>query len=1337
MRTPSKLFATCLAAACLGALAPAAQAVPAPAWEPIAASGPTNLPPVQDEVQKVAVDAGAGTYTLTANPAAGNGTLSFGSNFGNYSSGATAITFFSSAAAAGFAVGQTIVAGPGIQPETEVVAVSGSTITLSKSTTAGSGLFGSTVSAASKTVSGVTTDSGAFAVGQTISGAGIPTATTIAAVGADTLTLSAFPTQGGSQALTATATTAPVDFDAEASELEAALEAIGLEVSVTGGPGGPADEATTHPYSIVFDGAAFSGRDVPQMTADDSGLSGGVQGNVLVFTAVPGGPGTTQIAVFAQNVGGKSSSAAEPVTLAVDLPPGIVTDGDPHGGSDWSCTPGVGQQEVSCVTEEQDPGVFPVADPGFTLRQVAVPVRAEPGADSGMVEVEVSGGGVAVPATYEMPLVVSALPAPPGLQSFNAAPYKDDGTIDARAGAHPYSASSAILVNTVRSLRTGLVSPAGEFRDIVVDTPPGFFGNPIATEQCPEAVPAEECDQGSIVATAQIVLSALTNKAERSTVNNIAAPFGYPGKFRFRTGQNEVTINVAAGLRSDEDYGLEVGSFDTPQIKSVYGSFFTFWGSPLDEAHDEQRCREWNLFQEPLECVDAKDLEEKGLEPVAFLTNPLDCAEEAIRPPEARINVNTWQDPGLWFTNNVPLKPVEGCDELKFDADFKFEPSDTKSDSPASFRTELTVPSEGLLKPDKRMTPTIKKAEVELPEGVVLNASAADGLGACSEAQIGLKGTNFPAPNPMRFSKDPQTCPDNSKIGSGELKSDLIDEPLHGDLYLAAQGDGNPFGSLFAIYLVIEDPRHGIFVKLPAEVRVDEQTGQQKVVFPYTPPLPFSYLRLTLKGGDRSPLASPTTCGAYTTKSINTPWSYPESGPPTTSVNSFQINQGPNGLPCAPTPQARPFDVGLTAGTDSTGAGDFSPLVMRLTRPDGSQELDSFELKTAPGIAASLRGIPRCSDGAIAAAAGRTGKDEQVGSSCPADSQVGRLVTGAGSGPHPFYADGKLYLAGPYKGAPLSVVAITPAVAGPFDLGNVVVRTALYINRATAQVTAKTDPIPQILKGVPLRIRDVRAILDRKDFVLNPTSCEPSSIDVHAVGNSGAAKDLSSRFQVGGCGDLDFNPRFWSKVKGGTKRGRHPSFLAKVVWPEGPGFANTKDFQVTLPHSEFLDQAHIRTICTRVQALANACPAGSIYGFAVARTPLLDEPLSGPVFLKSSDHKLPDLAIKLRGPDSLPIEVEFAGRIDSIKGQIRNTIENLPDVPVSSFFLRMKGGKKGLLVNSRNLCKTRKVRVNIFATGQNNRRSHLRPLLHNSCRKVRKHKRHHKGHHHRRNRGKR
>jgi hypothetical protein len=1120
-------------------------------------------------------------------------------------------------------------------------------------------------------------------------------------------------------------TTSALPFDASAGDVEAALTALstvggaGASVQVSGGPG---DVDAHSPYDVAF-GGSLANDDVPTLETNATQLTGSGQ-SAAISTAVPGGPGTTLLALYAQNIGGLESTGS--LIYSVTLPPGILLNGVPtgiQGDEHWDCVPEAGQTKFTC-TLNKNVGE-PKVQPGETPPSIKAPLVADPGAQSGTIGFKVEGGGAPIGGEGlnegQLELRIGATPAPPGIQSFIAGAYDEEGLRHTAAGGHPYTASTGIFLNTKRSGRGELI-PSGEAKDIIVDLPPGFLGNPIAVPQCPESTEELRCPLSTMVGIAKPVVGGIAQNGAsggfgssgfKSEVYNTEAPYGFPGKFRFNVGA-KVPLNVVGSLRSDSDYGLTAASLNTPQLATLYGTFFTFWGAPADSSHDASRCHENTDLRGP-ETPGPIECEPGSPNPIAFLTNATNCAEQAANPPVTLIRATLWQNPNEVISGSAAIPPVTGCDQLKFDASFAFTPSDSKSDSPASFRTSLTVPSEGLTNPTKLTTPEIKDTVVQLPAGVVLNPAGADGLEACSMQQIGYRGGDFPMPNPMRFSKDPNTCPEASKVGTGELKTALIEAPLHGALYLAAQGDGNPFGSLFAIYLVIEDPRHGIYVKLPGRVDPDPQTGQMTVTFRNLPQLPFTRLDLNLKGGNRSALASPTTCGRFVTTATNTPWSAPESGPPTVSAGSFEIDAGPNGMPCAPTPGERPLDIGWTAGAENVKAGQDGPFAFQIARPDGSQELESLELTTPKGVSASLKGVPQCSGAQIAQAESHTGRQEQASPSCPADSQVGTLQTSAGSGPTPFYVGGKLYLAGPYKGAPLSVVAITPAVAGPFDLGNVVVRSAAHIDRFTAQVRAVTDAIPQFLKGVGLRVRDVRIKLDRKDWTINPTSCDASSVDLVARGNSGAVSRRSVRFQVGGCQDLGFGPKFTARLAGGTKRSKFPAFTAEIQFAAGQ--ANTKGVQVVLPHSQFLEQAHIGTICTRPQAAARACPPASIYGFAEATSPLIDGKLMGPVFLKSSNHKLPDLAIALRGPDSQPVEVEISGRIDSIKGQIRNTIENLPDVPVSTFTLRMKGGKKGLLVNSRDLCRGKPPRLTVNMLGQNNKTSRTRPVLRTSCRK--------------------
>ena len=401
---------------------------------------------------------------------------------------------------------------------------------------------------------------------------------------------------------------------------------------------------------------------------------------------------------------------------------------------------------------------------------------------------------------------------------------------------------------------------------------------------------------------------------------------------------------------------------------------------------------------------------------------------------------------------------------------------------------------------------------------------------------------------------------------------------------------------------------------------------------------------------------------------------------------------------------------------------------MKLSRQDGSQRIAGIDTLLPPGLSGKLAGIGQCSEAQIAQARARErpnmGILEKQSPSCPASSEVGEVDVAAGAGPSPFHTQGHAYLAGPYKGAPLSLLAIVPAVAGPFDLGAVVSSVALRVDPDTAQIHAVSDPLPQILDGIPLDVRSIAITMGRPQFTLNPTSCDPMQVTGSATSALGQSAALSDPFQVGGCSQLPFKPRLSLALKGGTRRASHPKLIAGLK--AKPGEANVAVAQVKLPPSAFLDQAHIRTVCTRVQFAVNACPKGSIYGSASATTPLLSDPLSGNVYLRSSNHKLPDLVVALKGPASLPIEIDLDGKTDSVKGALRNTFEAVPDAPVSSFHLELFGGKRGLVINSRNLCAhTYKAEVNL--TGQNGKVFDTEPAVGTDCKGHKRHKRRHRG----------
>jgi hypothetical protein len=517
--------------------------------------------------------------------------------------------------------------------------------------------------------------------------------------------------------------------------------------------------------------------------------------------------------------------------------------------------------------------------------------------------------------------------------------------------------------------------------------------------------------------------------------------------------------------------------------------------------------------------------------------------------------------------------------------------------------------------------------------------------------------------------------------------------------------------------MVLRNSVRGLLIKRPLKVVPDPRTGQLVTSLDDIPPLPFSHFNFHFKEGARAALVTPATCGRYET--VSKFYSYSDPNNPRTAIAPFEITEGVAGEPCPPG-GAPPFEPFFEAGSLNNNAKSFSPFNMRLLRNDGDQDMTKFSAILPPGVLGKLAGVSKCSDAAIEAAKAKTGRQEQASPSCPANSLIGHTLAGAGVGDALTYVKGQLYLAGPYHGAPLSVASVTPALAGPFDAGTVVVREALTLNPVTAEVEvdgAASDPIPHILKGIVLKVRDLRVRVDRPEFIVNPTSCDPSSakstlfggfLDVFSPADDVPA-DLSTRYQAANCLNLGFKPNLKLKLRGGSKRGDHPGL--KAVLRTRPGDANIAGARVTLPRSAFLEQSHIRTICTRVQYAAEQCPKGSIYGHAKAITPLLDEPIEGPVFLRSSSNKLPDLVIGLKGI----VNVDISSRIDSFNGGIRNTFDVVPDAPVSEFTLTLQGGKKGLIVNSRDLCEGKTSRATIRFRAQNGRARTLRPQMKPRC----------------------
>jgi hypothetical protein len=914
-----------------------------------------------------------------------------------------------------------------------------------------------------------------------------------------------------------------------------------------------------------------------------------------------------------------------------------------------------------------------------------------------------------------------------GLNGFNLTFTNADGTPATQAGAHPYAMTTKLNINRQGSF------PEEDIKDLFIEQVPGFVGDSTSIPRCSNAdfLKSTNLGSGCPVQTAVGVTSVNLVEPEfgyQNAVYNLVPPPGVVAKLGFLVYGIFVTINV--GVKEGDQYNVNASLIDIAQTQKILGSLFQLWGVPADPRHDSLRgdCAQGFIYQFEEFSPGAKCAPNAPARP--FITTPRSCTG----PAATTYSTASWQNPDafvggsiLTHDNSEPPIPqgFTGCEKLGFNPTIEAQPTTKAAGSPTGLDFSLNVKDEGLTSATGLAQSDIRKAVITLPEGMTTNPSIAEGLVTCTEADLARETLNA----------EPGTgCPEASKIGSVSVESSLVEEPVNGALYIATQGQ-NPFHSLLAMYIVIKNPKLGIIVKQAANVERDPKTGQLTTVAEDLPQLPFSHFKLHFREGARSPLASPPSCGTFNVKAELTPWS---GTAPIVTNSAFQIISGSNGSAC-PSGGTPPFNPLLEAGTLNNAAGGYSPFDVRLSRNDGEQEFTHFSIKLPPGITGKLAGIPFCAEAGIANARSREheggGGEELANPSCPAASEVGRTLVGAGVGPSLTYAPGKVYLAGPYNGSSLSMVAITAAKVGPFDLGTVVVRDALKINPETAEVfidATGSDPIPHIIDGVIVHARDIRAYVDRPEFVLNPTNCQRTSTASTVLGSGlDFASDsddkpitVTSPFQAASCASLGFAPKLALFLKGGTKRGDTPKF--KAVLTARKGDANIGEAQVTLPHSEFLEQAHIKTVCTRAQFKAGAgngaeCPAASVYGYAKATTPLLDEPLQGPVYLRSSSHNLPDLVAALH---SGRIDIALDGHIDSVQsGRIRNTFEAVPDAPVTKFTLEMQGGKKGLLVNSTNLCKRTNRAISHFI-GQNGKVYDTNPVLQPSgCAKAKKHKR--------------
>jgi hypothetical protein len=978
---------------------------------------------------------------------------------------------------------------------------------------------------------------------------------------------------------------------------------------------------------------------------------------------------------------GSLPTDGSPITVADTLPAGMVAQtallANPQAAGDIRCS----GEPVKCIYGG-------VLAPNEAL-VVDIYVSVEASVSGNVTNaVQVSGGGAPTPAQASFQNMVSAAPATPGLSGFSFRLTGVDGGLDTQAGDHPLGATASFqFANTFGGLKNGFQGSDSEHeqykatedvKDVVVDLPPGFVGDTQEATQCSERElePSQEelgkagrtsgytkCPPSSAVGTININQGGVLEFGGETFVPepliyNMIPEHGYPAEFGLNVGGHAILL-YATAIPSSQGYVLQVSSRGILRFFSLDGISLTFWGVPGEAAHN-------GLRGGP-----------SGIAAVGFLTNPVDCS---AGPLMATAISDTWQDQGSWTAEGSPnlsdpawrvqsetvYPQITGCNLLQFAPGVEVTPEVTQADEPSGLTVDIRVPQAPQLPPDLP-TPEFKNVTVTLPSGVSVSPSAGDGLQACTAEEIGMD------------SRLPGSCPSGSVLGTVRAATPLLAEPLVGQVFLAAPGcdpcsnadaaDGNMFG------LYLELSGAGVIVKQHGTIYANTTTGQLTTVFKEAPQLPVSDLQVHFKGGLRASLATPQSCGQFVTSTDITPWSSPIT-PDANPSSAFDVSYDGNGARC---PSPTPFAPSFSAGTSNANAGQFSPLTLTFNREGREQDLAGIQVKTPPGLLGILSGVPLC------------GEPQADLGTCSEASRIGSMTVAAGPGGHPFYEKGSLYLTGPYHGAPFGLSIVVPTVAGPFNLGNVVVRATIEVDPNTTALTVTSDPLPQILDGIPLRLRTANVTVDRPGFIFNPTDCGQLHIEGNLTGAQGAVQHVSAPFAVSGCKGLAFGPKFSVYTQGHTSRTGGASLFVKLAYPKGPQ-SNISHVKVELPKQLPARLTTLQKACPAATFEANpaSCPSASLVGVARATTPVLPVPLTGPAyFVSHGGEAFPNLIVVLQG---YGVRIDLVGdTFISKRGITSSTFTNVPDVQVNSFELYLPEGRYSALAANGNLCKQKLV----------------------------------------------
>ena len=1054
-----------------------------------------------------------------------------------------------------------------------------------------------------------------------------------------------------------------------AAEVEAQLEGpYGAgNVHVSGGPVG------TGPLVVTSIGGSAD-REVSKIE---------VLGEHISASVLTKGRGDGEIVLTASNLGDADANGANiPISLTDRLPAGLKAVAI-EGLAGASAAPGDTRGPVQCSLEPELSCTFSGALPPYEQIQILISVVIEGGA-GGVNEAKVSGGGAAgVSATST---VAIGGHTQFGVENYEMSLEEEGGAVDRQAGSHPFQLTSTLTLNqTLEPTR-----PPALARDLRFKLPQGLVGNPTPFPRCTDQQFLntqnfiDGCpDKTALgVADVTIVLPGTENEPNHVAVPlfNLEPETGEPARFGFDALNVPVVLDTS--VSTGEGYGVTVSVDNVSQTATFIASRVTFWGVPGDPRHNSSRgwnCIRDGVYREAVERFEKRAAPCTALgedHPQPFLSLPTSCPTNPEthepEPLQTSVEADSWAEPkpagqGLVVGASEPLPALQGCNALPFTPSISVAPDGQEASTPTGLNVGVRVPQEEDLNAEGLDESDVKDLTVALPAGVAVNPAGGDGLQACSNAQIGFKGTN-PQTGTDDFTPGAPSCPEASKVATVKIKTPLLPNELTGAVYLASPQNfaglaQNPFESLVALYLVAEDPVSGVLVKLPGKVSLDPVTGQLTSTFE-APQLPFEEAKLEFFGSDRAPLTTPALCGTYTTTTSITPWSGNEAATPS---SSFNVVTGPDGSGAAGCSSPRQFAPGFNAQTTNIQAGAFTPFTLTMSRPDQDQTLGRIEVTMPPGLSGTLSSVKLCPE------------PQASQGTCGPESLIGETVVSAGLGGDPYtVTGGKVYITTGYNGAPYGLSIVNPAAAGPFVLDEgrpVIVRASIYVDPHTATLKIVSDPLPTILDGIPLQIQHVNVTINRPGFTFNPTSCNKMAVNGTLFSSEGAPAAVSTPFQVTNCERLAFKPTLTATTAGKTSKADGASLTVKLAFPKTPQGteANIKTVKVDLPKqlpSRLIPTLQSACLAKVFEADPENCPTDSDVGHAKAITPILPVPLEGPAyFVSHGDEAFPSLIIVLKG---YGVTVDLVGTTFISKaGVTSSTFKTVPDVPVGSFELTL------------------------------------------------------------------